>query len=95
MPKDTSMEDFWTNNQVIDESIVWKDDLSYQKLLEVVQKLPDIYRLVFNLCEIDGFTIKEAAEKLHCSNRICSLHLSRAKKLLQEKINDLIKMEVI
>lgn len=56
-------------------------------LLSIIQELPDRYRLVFNLYVLDGYTHKEIAELLGISDGTSKSNLSRARQLLQQKIN--------
>ena len=58
--------------------------LEAEDLLEMVQKLPEGYRTVFNLYAIEGFTHKEIAEKLEINVNTSKSQLSRARKLLQK-----------
>lgn len=60
--------------------------LDYQRLLCMVQDLPEGYRMAFNLCEIEGYSYEEAAEMMHCSQANCRSQLSRAKSRLREQI---------
>ncbi len=69
-----------------DESIVLHDNMDYQFLLKLIQSLPDGYRMVFNLYEIEGYSYAETAEFLHCSEANCRSQLSRAKALLRKKL---------
>lgn len=93
LPKGSTETNLNIEERIDDQSIVWNDDYGYQKLLELIRLLPDHYRMSFNLCVIEGLSIKEASEMLHCSRRICSMWLSRAKKQLREKINELNRIE--
>lgn len=63
-----------------------KEIYNVDVLLEYVQKLPDQYRLVFNLSVLDGYNHKEIAEMLHISEGTSKSNLSRARKLLKEKL---------
>ncbi len=65
--------------------------MQYELLLQCIQELPVGYRMVFNLCEIEGYTYEEAAEMLHCSQANCRSQLSRAKSRLRERINAIEK----
>jgi len=56
-------------------------------LLEIIQHLPERYRLVFNLYVLDGYTHKEIAELLNISDGTSKSNLARARQLLQQKIN--------
>ena len=63
--------------------------LDYQTLLHLIQELPDGYRIIFNLCEIEGYDYKEAAEMLQCSQATCRSQLMRAKSKLRQQIKAL------
>lgn len=55
-------------------------------LLGFIQQLPDKYRLVFNLFVLDGYSHKEIAEMLVISVGTSKSNLSRAKKILKDKL---------
>ncbi len=57
--------------------------LSAEEILTQIQKLPDIYRLVFILYEIEGYSHKEISEKLDISETASRKDLSRAKSQLK------------
>ena len=56
-------------------------------VLNIIQELPERYRLVFNLYVLDGHTHKEIAELLGISDGTSKSNLARARQLLQQKIN--------
>lgn len=66
--------------------------LGMQDLMQVIQKLADGYRLVFNMYAIEGYSHKEIAETLGISEGASKSQLSRARAILREEI---IKMEGI
>ncbi len=49
------------NEDILEESVTMEEDpnLSLDQLLKLIQELPDQYRLVFNLFQLDGFSHKE------------------------------------
>ena len=51
--------------------------------MDLISKLPDGYRLIFNLYVIEGFSHKEIAEKIGINEGTSKSQLSRAKKYLQ------------
>lgn len=71
------------------ESVI--DKLSADELLGVIQKLPDGYRMVFNLSVIEGFTHKEIGTMLGISENTSKSQLSRARSVLQSKIKKINK----
>ncbi|HRV55330.1 MAG TPA: RNA polymerase sigma factor, partial [Mangrovimonas sp.] len=55
----------------------------------LIQDLPNRYRLVFNLYELDDFSHAEIAKMLSISIGTSKSNLHRAKLLLKEKIEKL------
>lgn len=60
--------------------------LSRDEILTLIQELPSGYRTVFNLYAIEGYTHQEIGEMLNISDGTSKSQLSRAKRLLQEKL---------
>ena len=69
------------------------DRLDTQELLKVVKSLPDKYREVFNLIEIDGYSHKEVAKMIGIKESSSRSRLTRSKQLLREKLVSLKKNE--
>jgi RNA polymerase sigma-70 factor (ECF subfamily) len=57
-------------------------------LLQIIQELPDRYRLVFNLYVVDGFSHKQIGEMLEITDGTSKSNLARAKMILKEKIQN-------
>jgi len=68
------------------------DDLSVNEMIDLLHTLPDIYRSVFNLCIIEGYKHQEISEMLGIPENTSKSYLLRARKLMQEKINELNKI---
>jgi RNA polymerase sigma-70 factor (ECF subfamily) len=68
-----------------------EDDISLSYLLEIIQELPNRYRMVFNLYVLDDYSHKEIAEMLQISIGTSKSNLFRARLLLKEKIELNIK----
>ena len=79
--------------EVGDESVVDSDMLTHEILLRFIQELPDGYRMVFNLCEIEGYSHEEVAQMLACSTSNSRAQLAKAKRVLRKKINDFNEKE--
>lgn len=62
------------------------DTLSEKELINLIQKLPEGYRIVFNMYVIEGFSHKEIAEKLEINEATSRTQLLKARKQLQRKI---------
>ena len=61
-------------------------DLGEQELLELIQALPDGYRIVFNLYAIEGYSHKEIGERLGIQEASSRSQLLKARKVLQQQI---------
>lgn len=61
-------------------------DLGEKELLDMVQNLPDGYRLVFNLYAIEGYSHKEIGEMLGIQEASSRSQLLKARKVLQRQI---------
>ncbi|EAQ38675.2 RNA polymerase sigma factor, sigma-70 family [Dokdonia sp. MED134] len=71
-----------------EDTTIDQDDtaIPLQTLLKLVQELPDRYRLVFNLYQLDNYTHKEIAMALNISQGTSKSNLHRAKLILKERI---------
>lgn len=56
------------------------------QLDQELRQLPDIYRTVIVLCELEGRTIKQVAEELGCPAGTISARLARGRRLLAERL---------
>ncbi len=61
-------------------------------ILKTIASLPEGYRLVFNLSEIDGYAHHEIADQLGISESASRSQLARAKKLLREKLKNISEL---
>jgi len=61
-----------------------ENELEVEDLLNMVKRLPEGYRMVFNLYAIEGYSHKEIAKKLEINVNTSKSQLSRARKLLQK-----------
>jgi RNA polymerase sigma-70 factor (ECF subfamily) len=65
------------------------DQLSVEDILGILQGLPEILRIIFNMYEIEGYSHNEISEKLGIPSSTSRTYLARAKKKLREKIIEL------
>lgn len=70
-----------------DNSVI--SDLSAAELMALVQDLPAGFRAVFNMFAIEGYSHKEISEMLNITESTSRSQFTRAKQLLQRKINEL------
>ena len=62
--------------------------LSADELVQKIQKLPDGFRVVFNMYAIEGFSHQEIADKLEISIGTSKSQLSRARAYLQRILKE-------
>lgn len=63
--------------------------LDTEVLMGLIDELPQGYRTIFNLYAIEGFTHDEIADQLDISTGTSKSQLSRARKLLQQRIAEI------
>ncbi|NJC26619.1 RNA polymerase sigma factor [Neolewinella antarctica] len=61
-------------------------ELGEQELLDLIQQLPDGYRVVFNLYAIEGYSHKEIGAMLGIQEASSRSQLLKARKVLQARI---------
>lgn len=64
-------------------------EMSAAELNKLVQELPPGFRTVFNLFAIEGYSHKEISDMLHITESTSRSQFTRAKQLLQRRINEL------
>jgi RNA polymerase sigma-70 factor, ECF subfamily len=68
--------------------------IPHQKLMEMIQELPDGYRVVFNLYAIENINHKEIASLLGISENTSKSQLLKARKALRKKIEALLQHHI-
>jgi RNA polymerase sigma factor (sigma-70 family) len=81
--KETSIEKAETLQSLNEDALA---KISATDLLDLIQTLPEGYRMVFNLYVIEGYNHQEIAEMLHISENTSKSQLSRARMALQERL---------
>ncbi|MFH4969188.1 RNA polymerase sigma factor [Gaetbulibacter sp. M240] len=76
------------NTVEAEEQEVEDTPVSLEYLLRSIQKLPDRYRLVFNLYVLDGYSHKDIADMLEISEGTSKSNLSRARQILKKEIEN-------
>ena len=76
------------NDAILEGNVEFEDNANFSldDLLKIIQELPDQYRLVFNLFQLDGYSHKEIAELLKISESTSKSNYHRAKLLLRDKL---------
>ena len=76
--------------ELADVRMEWDENLTGELLDKAIASLSPGYRSVFVLIEVEGYTHREVAEMLNISEGTSKSQLSRAKKILQEKLKELL-----
>jgi RNA polymerase sigma-70 factor (ECF subfamily) len=74
-----------------DEPVEWEDTLTGEQLHKAIQALPDGYRAVFTLIEIEGYSHQEVSTLLAISEGTSKSQLYHAKKLLQKMLKSIYR----
>lgn len=64
-------------------------NLGEKELLAIIQKLPDGYRMVFNLYVIEGYSHKEIGEMLDITESTSRSQLAKSRKWMQNELEKL------
>ena len=67
-----------------------ESNIDFKKLIFIIQKMPEKYRVIFNLNIIDGFTHKEIAEQLDISVSSSRVILHRGREWA---MNEILKLQ--
>lgn len=88
-----------TNFELSDEKLAGEPDtiyidtddlpLTFDLLMGCIQELPNQYRIIFNLYELDGYSHKAIASMLSISVNTSKSNLHRAKVILKKRITAL------
>jgi RNA polymerase sigma-70 factor (ECF subfamily) len=79
------------NEAAHDEPVEWEDTLTGEQLHRAIQALPDGYRAVFTLIEIEGYSHQEVSTLLAISEGTSKSQLYHAKKALQKTLKSIYR----
>ncbi len=71
------------------------EKLNTEEILLMLDKLPELYRIIFNLHIIEGYTHKEISKLLDIQESLSRTRLTRAKKMLQEYFSANYKKSIV
>jgi RNA polymerase sigma factor (sigma-70 family) len=76
-------------DQIQQEAVtIWPDFLQAEHLEKAIVRLPEGYRLVFVLIEVEGYSHKDVATLLNISEGTSKSQLFHAKKTLRAMLNE-------
>ena len=78
----------------VDDNNKLNNGISQNELLKHIQKLPDNYRMVFNLYVFENLSHKEIADRLKIAVGTSKSLLSRAKSVLRARIEEELNKKV-
>lgn len=76
--QEVAQEPFWSE-------VLWRDQA--HRLLAEVDKLPDIHRMLIQLCDVEGLSYEEAADALDIPIGTVRSRLFRARARLRERLS--------
>lgn len=82
-------KDFFSFDAMMPSHQIYNDgmnNMSVDELMQVINSISPISKLVFNMFAIDGYSHKEIAERLNISVGTSKWHLSSARKQIQSKL---------
>lgn len=90
-------------NEIDEEKMEYPDEtetesyspVDQEVLLNLIQKMPEGYRMVMNLYVFEGFTHKEISNVLNISENTSKSQLSKARKYLKNKLIELNKVNKV
>jgi RNA polymerase sigma factor (sigma-70 family) len=71
--------------------LTWDENLTGEYLEQAIRQLPEGYRNVFVLVEVEGYTHREVSELLHIAEGTSKSQLFQAKRMLQRLLRDIIE----
>ncbi len=81
---DTRTDDTRTSDMNIDDRI--ENMETFRVVMEIINNMPENYRSVIQLRDVDGYEYGEIAEKLKIDINNLRVILSRARKMVREKL---------
>jgi len=84
--KGISFVELSEGNQLPSEAQSSFDNYDYNKIISLIEQLPDGYRAIFSMFVIDDMTHKEISEALKITENTSRSQLQRARKILQKQV---------
>ena len=82
--KEVQPEDAFVSSESVEK-------ISHKELLKVIDTLPEVHKLVFNLFIFENYSHKEISRLLNINETNSRWHLNDARKRLRDKINSIMK----
>lgn len=79
----TSLDAYHDSYATQDETA---DNQSVEEILKLLDKLPPVWKVVFNLYEVEGYSHEEIGKMLHITASSSRVYLAKAKQSLRKMI---------
>lgn len=82
------------HQEITDRTVILEDspsaleDLSAESIMSVVERLPDGFRVIFNMYAIDGYSHAEIAKELNINESTSRSQYSRARAILMQELQN-------
>ena len=86
--------EFDTNNRETAKEETITSGISYMEIIEMIRNLSPVYRTVFNMFVIEGFTHIEIADQLGIAEGTSKSNLSKAKRNLRAMLEEKLKVNI-
>jgi RNA polymerase sigma-70 factor (ECF subfamily) len=73
----------------MDETPIENDHYTMDQIVRAIQELPEQFRVVFNMHEVEEMEYSEIAEQLGIQESTVRSHFSRARRMLREKLSNI------
>ncbi|MBR9861222.1 RNA polymerase sigma factor [bacterium] len=87
-PMDAEQMSSIQEDEAVEIEIEEKEEISLNQIYQIISKLPDGYRIIFNLYAIEGYTHSEIAKELEISEGTSKSQLARARKLIKKMLKE-------
>lgn len=85
--EDESIELNYVNNPAAEK-------MDAEKILSMIQSLPPVYKAVFNMHAIEGYSHQEIADELNITESTSRSNLAKARQKLQKMLNSVHKNKI-
>ena len=86
MTEENEGKDFY-NTDSSSPLTIMENSETEEILIRIIDKLPDVYKLVINMREIEGLSYEEIADKTELNINTLRVTLSRARKIIRKEFN--------
>jgi len=95
LPEDEEFTSDDANAKNVSIDFLQSAELEQNELLAILQKVPILFRIVFNLYVIEGLSHREISDMLGIDEKTSRTRLLRARKVLQREVLDLCMQKMI